>query len=99
MYIPGRLRTASKPSRTVMSLASYEAPPPLPFAVALPPAPLGLFEPFDRAFSSAKKFLSSLTENPDRRWPQIGLRTSVGAIDQVDIKDTSFGPRKYRTDE
>src|SRR5207247_4515838 len=24
MYVPGRLRTASRPSRTVMSLASYE---------------------------------------------------------------------------
>src|SRR2546430_218885 len=26
MYMPGRLRTASRPSRTVMSLASYEEP-------------------------------------------------------------------------
>src|SRR5215212_3809497 len=42
MYMPGRLRTASRPSRTVMSWAPYE--------------PL-LFEPFFFAGCSAKLFL------------------------------------------
>src|SRR3954447_5465017 len=42
MYMPGRLRTASSPSRTVMFWASYE---PLPF------------EPFFFAGCSAKSFL------------------------------------------
>src|SRR3954453_20438396 len=42
MYIPGRFRTASRPSRTVMSWAPYE---PLPF------------EPFSFAGCFAKSFL------------------------------------------
>jgi hypothetical protein len=54
------------------------------------------FDGFARALLSAKKFLPFVTESPERRRPQIELRTSVGAIDQVDIKDTSFGPRKER---
>ncbi len=33
MYIPGRLRTGSRPSRTWMSSAEY---PPSPFRVAMP---------------------------------------------------------------
>src|SRR6476646_2788049 len=42
MYMPGRLRTASRPSRTVMSFAPYD-PPPLPLAPLEPPlrAPAG----------------------------------------------------------
>jgi hypothetical protein len=53
-----------------------------------------LFGDFARALLSAKKILPFVTESPDRRWPRIGLRTSVGANDQVDIKDTSLGPWK-----
>jgi hypothetical protein len=80
-----------------MSLASYEAPG-LPaffwesfFAV--------LFELFEdsfaepaRAFFSAKNTLPFVRENPERRWLQISRETSVGASDQVDIKDTSLDP-------
>jgi hypothetical protein len=104
--MPGRLRTASRPSRTVMSLASYEAPP-LPFAAGLRPFAGAFllvvffvagdrFDGFARALLSAKNFLPFATESPERRRPQFDLRTSVGAIAQVDIKDTSFGPRKDR---
>src|SRR4051794_32877986 len=104
MYMPGRFRTASRPSRTVMSLASYEAPAgPFAGAFALPLVPVPLpprvaFDPpfgdFARALLSAKKILPFVTESPERRWPRIDLRTSVGANDQVDIKDTSLSPWK-----
>src|SRR5215210_3448914 len=53
MYMPGRLRTASSPSRTVMFWASYE---PLPF------------EPFFFAGCSAKSFLPP-RKSPDSGTP------------------------------
>src|SRR5262245_54683510 len=50
MYMPGRLRTASSPSRTVMSLARQEEPLPLLFRSVLVPvrlaAPSALEERF-----------------------------------------------------
>ena len=38
MYMPGRRRTASKPSSTVIELASYEEPPDFPPEEGPPPA-------------------------------------------------------------
>ncbi len=75
-----------------MSLASYEAPAPLPAAVFD-------FELFEAAcadpardFFSAKNALPFVRGNPERWWLQISRETSVGASDQVDIKDTSLNP-------
>ena len=66
----------------------------MPFAGAFLVALFLFSGGFARGLLSAKKFLPLVIESPDRRWAQIGLNTSVGANDQVDIKDTSFGPRK-----
>src|SRR3954468_20249644 len=76
MYMPGRLRTASRPSSTVMSLAPY-----------VPPLPLG--EPFAAVlvFFSAKKSLPSDQAKPRPKWcvPLLGAHR-IGAATQVDIR-------------
>src|SRR6188472_1427800 len=80
MYMPGRLRTASRPSSTVMSLAPYVPPFPLllplggPFAAVL-------------VFFSAKKSLPSDQAKPRPKWcePPLGAHR-IGAAIQVDIR-------------
>jgi hypothetical protein len=57
-----------------------------------PPEPC--FEDFARGLLSAKKFLSLVTQSPERRWPEIDLNTSVGANDQVDIRIPVSAPGK-----
>jgi hypothetical protein len=47
-------------------------------------------------FFSAKSALPFVRENPERRWLRISRETSVGASDQVDIKDTSLDPWNNR---
>lgn len=65
-------------------------------AFVLPEAFEARLDGFAGVLLSAKEILPLVTESPERRGPRIGLTTSVGAVGQVDIKDTNFDPRKDR---
>lgn len=74
MYMPGRLRTASKPSRTVIALASYEAvtspePTASPEAVtsALSPGVDGMFSLGLPESATKRPFWHSTGRSPGKR--------------------------------
>src|SRR5438552_18622601 len=94
MYIPGRRRTASRPSRTVMSLALYpslprgterfgallaEEPPPLPVVLVRAPA-------LTRAFAATSSFRFDSRETPTARPVPLGPSRRFGASVQVHIR-------------
>lgn len=68
MYMPGRLRTASRPSRTVIALASYEdATSPEAVAPPLSPGVDGMFSLGLPESATKRPFWHSTSRSPDSR--------------------------------
>src|SRR5581483_7711348 len=100
MYMPGRRRTASRPSSTVMSLAPYPSAALRRCAPALGDLGavrfLALFAlPPVRALLATQSFpLAGVMRNPDRRYAAERATRAVRGIDSSSYKDTKASPRK-----